>query len=633
MPEGTIADIKSKLSVVDVVGQHVTLKRAGALFKGVCPFHSEKTPSFIVTPGRETWHCFGCGEGGDIFSFVMRRDGLDFREALRVLAERAGVEISERATREDRRRRRLREAHEAAFTFYREVLLRARVAEPARAYLAERGFTDEALDRFGVGFAPNEWQALAGRLSTRGFSDDELLAAGLASRGQRGSVYDRFRGRITFPIRDQSGAAIGLGGRILPGAEGPKYLNSPATPLFDKSTVLYGIDLAKSSMRKERLAVIVEGFTDVIAAHQAGYTNVVASLGTALTGGQVALATRFADAVALAYDVDLAGQAATERGLIEELGPDQSVTKVRVVKIPAGKDPDELIRSDPSAWERAVKDAKPVIEYFIEREAEGVDLGTVTGRRDTSQRVLSLLRRVRDPLEQHLYLQQLARLVNVEESVLRRALERDGQARRATTAGNNGQRRPTPASGSPQEGGRAVGAAPGPTQSAVGVDTLRPLEREAVQLILRYPAVTADADALGDLPFRDSAARALVAAWREWRTGGGDARRVAEFIESLDPVTGELARELAGPGASFEGGERLATDDARETFRVCILRLRRERIDQGLGEAQLLLAAAARGEDPDRTDDVEKWITGLARERAEIDRLMSEPAAVAARRA
>ena len=621
MPTGTIADIKAKLSVVDVVGQHVTLKRAGALYKGICPFHAEKTPSFIVTPGRETWHCFGCGEGGDIFSFVMRRDGLEFREALTMLAERAGVELSERSAREDRRRRRLREALESAFTFYREVLLRARVAEPARAYLAERGFTEEALDRFGVGFAPDDWQALSGRLSARGFAEEELLSAGLAGRGQRGKVYDRFRGRITFPIRDQSGAAIGLGGRILPGADGPKYLNSPATPLFDKSTVLYGIELAKSAMRRERLAVIVEGFTDVIAAHQAGYTNVVASLGTALTGGQVALATRFADAVALAYDVDLAGQAATERGLLEELGPDQSVTKVRVVRIPEGKDPDELIRADPAGWERAVSEATPVIEYFINRAAEGVDLTTVTGRRETSQRVLSLLRRVRDPLEQNLYLQQLARLVSVEESVLRRTLEREPQPRRGSGASAHpGAGRPAPA--------------PATGSAAVGVDTLRPIEREAVQLILRYPLVAAEADALGELPVRDSAASALVSAWRDWRTAGGDVRKLDGFIESLDPVTRDLAQEIAETdgSSSSESRERLATEDALETFRVCILRLRRERIDEGLAEARLLLDSAVRDGDSDRIDEVQRWITGLARERELLDREMSEPAAVAARR-
>ena len=335
-----------------MVGETVALKRAGTLYKGLCPFHPEKTPSFIVTPERETWHCFGCGEHGDIFTFLMRRDGLEFREALQRLAERAGVELSERTAREDRVRKRLREALEAAVAWYREVLLQARQAERARAYLAERGFTEATLDRFGIGYAPNTWEALTKRLRSKGFSDQELADAGLASPSTRGGVYDRFRGRIMIPIRDASGRAIGFGGRIMPGAEGPKYLNSPATPLFDKSRTLYAIDLARGAIRREKLAVIVEGYTDVMAAHQAGFENVVASLGTALTAGQVELANRYADAVALAYDVDVAGEAATQRGLVEEL--QGVVSKVRVIRIPAGKDPDEYIRTDPDGWRAAV---------------------------------------------------------------------------------------------------------------------------------------------------------------------------------------------------------------------------------------------------------------------------------------
>ncbi|MEO5986047.1 MAG: DNA primase, partial [Candidatus Limnocylindria bacterium] len=289
-----------------MVGETVALKRAGTVQKGLCPFHAEKTPSFIVTPDRETWHCFGCGEHGDIFTFVMRRDGLDFREALSRLADRAGVELSEHSAREDRLKRRLRESLEAAIAWYREVLLQAQQAERARAYLVERGLSEETLERFGIGYAPNTWEAMSKRLRAKGFSDADLIGSGLASASNRGSVYDRFRGRIIIPIRDASGRPVGLGGRILPDAEGPKYLNSPATPLFDKSRTLYGIDLAKGAIRREKQAVIVEDYTDVMAAHQAGFTNVVASLGTALTQGQVELANRYADAVALAYDVDLA---------------------------------------------------------------------------------------------------------------------------------------------------------------------------------------------------------------------------------------------------------------------------------------------------------------------------------------
>jgi DNA primase len=420
-----VSEIKSRLPVADIVGETVQLKRAGTILKGLCPFHAEKTPSFTVTPERDSWHCFGCGEHGDIFTFVMRRDGLDFREALTSLAEKAGVELSERTAAEDRRKRRLRDALEAAIAWYREVLLQAHQAERARAYLAERGFTEETLERFAIGYAPNTWEAMTRRLRTKGFTDAELTDAGLASPSNRGGVYDRFRGRIIIPIRDASGRPIGLGGRIMPDAEGPKYLNSPATALFDKSRTLFGIDIAKAAIRREKLAVIVEGYTDVMAAHQAGFGNVVASLGTALTAGQVELANRYADAVALAYDVDLAGEAATQRGLLAELGP--VVSKVRVIRIPAGKDPDELIRTDPDGWRTAVANAEELLPYFMRGAAAEVDLRQPNGRSTYTRRMLDLLRRIPDRVERDSYVPELARLAGIDERILRDELARGPQ--------------------------------------------------------------------------------------------------------------------------------------------------------------------------------------------------------------
>ncbi len=451
--------------MADVVGETVVLKRAGTLLKGLCPFHAEKTPSFIVTPDRETWHCFGCGEHGDIFTFIQKRDGLDFRESLTRLAEKAGVELSERTAGEDRRKRRLRDALEAAIAWYREVLLQARQAERARSYLAERGLSEETLERFGIGYALNNWEALSKRLRAKGFTDRELTDAGLASPSTRGGVYDRFRGRIVIPIRDVSGRAIGLGGRILPDAEGPKYLNSPATVLFDKSRTLYGIDLAKSAIRKEKLAVIVEGYTDVMAAHQAGFGNVVASLGTALTQGQVELANRYADAVALAYDVDLAGEAATQRGLLEELGP--VVSKVRVIRIPAGKDPDEMIRTDPDGWRASVAEAEELLPYFMQRAASEVDMRQPQGRSAYTRRMLDLLRRIPDRIEQDSYVPRLAQLAGIDERILRDDLARG----------------PRPIPVRPVEGAAA--------DDVDGVG-LGQLEREALTLLLLNSALAAE---------------------------------------------------------------------------------------------------------------------------------------------
>jgi DNA primase len=605
MSSGVAADIKSKLPVIEVIGETVVLKRAGSAYKGLCPFHAEKTPSFVVTPDRETWHCFGCGQGGDIFTFLMQRDGLDFREALTRLADRAGVELSERTAQEDRHRRRLREALEAAIGWYREVLVQARQAEVARAYLAERGLNDETLERFSVGYAPNTWDALTRRLRAKGFSDEELVSSGLASSGRRGAI-DRFRGRIIIPIRDQSARPIGLGGRVIPGADGPKYLNSPATPIFDKSRTLFAIDLAKAAIRREKLAVIVEGYTDVMAAHQAGFSNVVASLGTALTRGQIELATRYADAVALAYDVDLAGEAATQRGLLEELGPEAAVSKVRVIRIPAGKDPDELIRTDPAAWRTAVTDAKPVMEYFIERAAAAADLSSISGRHQVTDAVLPLLQRIGDPIERNLYLQQLSRLVNVEERVLSEAMARGPVHRPSRTS---------------------VAAEPAPQAPPLGA-----LEALALQILLRHPVCVDQLPAAGEpLPFRDAVATALVEAWRDRLNvdpSGGDR---AAWAQTLDPATAELARDLLARSA--EAGPQLDADQARDALRACLLRLRVERLDEAIRDGQLLLEEAQRDDDRERLEEIEQRINLLGREKAETTRAMHEPAmAVGARR-
>src|SRR5436190_8098248 len=360
---GVTAEIKNKLSVGDVGGETVQLKKAGSTYKGLCPFHGEKTPSFTVTPARDSWKCFGCGEGGDIFNFVMRRDGLSFPEALKVLAAKAGVELDERTTREDARRRRLQSVLESAIAFYHAVLTGSKAGEPALEYLRGRGFTNETIRSAQLGYAPGGWDTLARNLAAkRQIGAEDLVEAGLAQPRQtgRGGVYDRFRERVIFPIRDANGGPVGLGGRVLLTDDdrdhGPKYLNSPATPLFDKSRTLYLIDKAKASIRKGGQAVIVEGYTDALMAHQAGFDNVVASLGTALTPGQVALLTRYATKIALAYDVDAAGEKAGTfgaqalEGLIGQLAAADTGVELdegRVVRLPHGKDPDEVPRDAP----------------------------------------------------------------------------------------------------------------------------------------------------------------------------------------------------------------------------------------------------------------------------------------------
>lgn len=432
---GVAAEVKSKLSVVDVVGDTVSLKKAGTTYKGLCPFHGEKTPSFVVTPHRETWHCFGCGMGGDIFSFVMERDSVTFPEALRTLAQRAGVEIDERTKREDAHQARLRQVLDSAIAFYHAVLTASNAGSAALEYLHGRGFSDETIATYQLGWAPAGWDQMTRTLATkRDIGQGELVEVGLASPRQngRGGVYDKFRSRVVFPIRDQNGHAVGLGGRLLEG-DGPKYLNSPATPLFDKSRTLYLIDKAKGPIRKTGQAVIVEGYTDALMAHQAGFDNVVASLGTALTPGQVALLTRYATRIVLAYDVDAAGEKAGQlsvtslAGLISQLQSDTSGVKledVRVARLPDGKDPDEVVRGDPADWDTAIAKAKPLVEYLIDHHAGRFDLKTSSGRIGFVEAIMPAIRDIADPLRRDEALGEIRRVSGVEERVLRQVLER-----------------------------------------------------------------------------------------------------------------------------------------------------------------------------------------------------------------
>ncbi len=440
MAVGVAAEVKSRLSIVDVVGESVALKKAGTTFKGLCPFHGEKTPSFVVTPGRETYHCFGCGKGGDVFNFVMERDGLSFPDALKLLAAKAGVELDERSRQDDARRARLREVVETAIAFYHTVLTASRTGQPALDYLRGRGFTDETVARFQLGWSPAGWDVMSRTLQARRqIRPEELAEVGLTTSRPTGrGSYDRFRSRIIFPIRDANGNAVGLGGRILGAPDdgrdhGPKYLNSPATPLFDKSRTLYLIDRAKSSIRKGGQAVLVEGYTDALMAHQAGFDNVVASLGTALTPGQVALLTRYAKRIALAYDVDPAGQSAGTFGVtelnaligqVQEGEAGVGLTDVGVVRLPEGKDPDEVIRDAPEVWREATARPAPILEYLIDHHASRVDTSTPEGRKRLVDGVMPTLRRVADPIVRDSYLQVLARRAGLDERTLVEAMQR-----------------------------------------------------------------------------------------------------------------------------------------------------------------------------------------------------------------
>jgi DNA primase len=586
---GIAAEVKNRLSVVDVIGETVALKKSGASFKGLCPFHGEKTASFYVTPNRESWKCFGCGLGGDVFSFVMQRDSVTFPEALKTLAAKAGVELDERSSREDARKARLREVLDSAIAWYHSVLTAHVSGAPALDYLHGRGFTDETIATFQLGWAPAGWDAMSRQLiAKRGVDPNAMAEVGLTQARTSGrGAYDRFRERIIFPIRDANGHAVGLGGRYLIAEgdtrdHGPKYLNSPATPLFDKSRTLYLVDRAKSAIRKSGQAVIVEGYTDALMAHQAGFTNVVASLGTALTPGQVAVLTRYARKVALAYDVDPAGQSAGSFGvtelnnLISEVQQDGGVglTDVGVVRLPDGKDPDEVIRESPDLWREAVRTPDPILAYLIDYHAGRIDTRLADGRKRLVDAVMPTLRKVSDPVVRDAYLQLLARRSGVEERILLESLHRRPQPSRPGALGGGG-------ASDDHSGARitldAVRAAAESISPEEVVKSITPVEVELLRLLLLVPEQQARVVEVlkpADLP--STVARELYSAIVvEFETGQFERGRM---LDALDPETRALAIALY----AHHGPDPSRLSEARLTYAIdkCLLTLEADRLEE-----------------------------------------------------
>lgn len=489
MPSDAVAEIKARLDVVEIVGGYVRLQRSGRSHKGLCPFHSEKTPSFNVDQQRQAWYCFGCSEGGDIFTFIERIERVDFRQALALLAEKAGVELEERGGGDrrgaGRRRQRAIELSTLAQAYYQYVLWDTAVGAPGRAVLTERGVSEALARRFGVGFAPAggaRGDALVAYLTRRGHgSVEEVAAAGLAHSPDRRGARDRFRHRLVFPIRDERGQVIGFGGRGL-GDVGPKYLNTPATDAYDKSTALFGIDLARPAIAAAKQVVLVEGYFDVLAAHAAGVAQTVASSGTALTEQQARLLGRHAGAVVLCFDGDDAGQAAVRRAVdvIAAAG-----LEGRICVLPAGvKDPDELVRADPAAFVACVASAGREWQVLLDRTLAGAEAGSVEERRAGAERAISLLTRIPEATVRELYAQQAAHRLELNlESVT-------ADVARATAAGARGAAPPRLVVAVPAvpAGGNQV---PEPDAAAVPMPAW---ERHIGSLVVQRPALAATLD-------------------------------------------------------------------------------------------------------------------------------------------
>ncbi len=410
IPSEMIEQIAAANDIVEVIGSYFPLKRAGVNFKALCPFHQEKTPSFVVSPSRQTFHCFGCGAGGSVFRFVMDYEHTDFPSAVRKLAARAGITLAETrgAEDEDRRyeaRRTLLKLHADAAEWFHENLLKRDLGDPARKYLRHRGITAETAKHWQLGYAPDEWDAFGSWARAHGYQSRDLITSGLAKTRddaesapvESSRAYDRFRGRIIFPICNDVGEVIAFSGRLLKEAEGAaKYLNSPETPLFRKGKVLFGLHKTKRALIEANSAVVCEGQLDLISLFEAGITNVVAPQGTAFTENQARVLKRFVNEVVLCFDADAAGQKAAERSLDALL---QNDLIVRVAEMPAGEDPDSLIRHEgKEAFESRVGDARDFFDYWIERETAGVDLGSLGAKMQLARSLAETVSRIRDPL-------------------------------------------------------------------------------------------------------------------------------------------------------------------------------------------------------------------------------------------
>lgn len=475
-----IDTIKSKVDIVEEIGQVVVLQKAGKSLRGSCPFHNERTPSFYVFTETQTWRCFGCNEGGDIFSFVQKQQGVEFKEALTYLAEKAGVSVEERPGRNPEEEReasaikeRLRKLNGDAQLWFHQMLLRSKEAAAARDYIQSRGISSESVFSFGLGYGPDQWDALSHYLLSLGYTERELVMGGLAREREssenqeskeswEGGVYDYFRNRIIFPIRDIRSRLIGFGGRAL-GDGKPKYLNSPQTALFEKNNVLYGIDMARDTIKAAKQVVIVEGYVDAIIAHQYGTRQTVACIGSTITEKHIQQVKKLTKQVTLALDPDAAGSAATEHGIQEALKTfdrvvipvplsngrfgsykqqprgiirleEQVDAEINVLQLPAGEDPDEVIRRDFPAWLYAVTHPLPLIDYHFVVKTADLDLKEPMGKTQAAKRLLPVIGMISDRIKRDAYIRKLATMISIDERSLYAELQRVPLSQKTITA-------------------------------------------------------------------------------------------------------------------------------------------------------------------------------------------------------
>ncbi len=593
-----IDEIKARIDIVDLVSETVQLRRTGKNYTGFCPFHpNSRTPAFVVFPDSGTWRCFGqCNEGGDIFKFVMKKEGWDFPEALKRLAEKAGIQLTQPSAQDQAQAEEydnLRSILEEALTFYRHQLLNTSEGQKALAYLRnQRGLRDETIEAFGLGYAPHSWDVTLSHFKNKGVSETDLLAAGMVSERESGGYYDRFRHRVMFPIRDERGRMAGFGARILDPEDIPKFLNSPQTAVFDKGHLLYGLDLARRAIRLKDQAVIVEGYLDVIALHQAGFNNAISPMGTALTEQQLFLLKRFSRRIVLALDPDAAGDKATLRGLqIARQTLDRESDPVfdargllgyearlkadiRVTTLPDGQDPDDVVNRDPQEWERILEAARPIVIHVMESLAKERDLDDPKVKSEIAAQVLPLIEDVPSPIERDTYRQRLARLLRVDERAL------------YETAPVRAKPRPT----------RQTRTAPSPQVLQKPQDSIYRLERHCLGLLLRQPTLLYQVDRqlqeagltrLSADDFQHSDHAAIASVFQE--SVDQDVAEPLNFVfNSLSLEMMDLADQL------LEGTANLEISDERvlEDLMRGLLEIRRRRLRQHIDYLRYLMDEA-----------------------------------------
>lgn len=573
----TTDEIKSRLDIVDFVGRHVPLQKSGRSFKAVCPFHSEKTPSFFVFPERQTWRCFGaCAEGGDIFSFLMRLENLTFTEALNRLSEEAGVPMPARRQRADEEP--IYQINEAAREYFSQ-LLESESGAGARKYLEGRGLTSGSISAFELGLSPPDGRRLREHLATRGHSTEQMARAGLVTQSQGGRYRDLFRNRLIFPIRDAQGHLLGFGGRALDDST-PKYLNTPQSSVFNKGRILYGLDRAREAIRKEKQAVVVEGYMDVIGPHQQGFRNVIAQMGTALTESQVSLLRRQAPSVVLALDPDEAGQEATLRSLSSswrtlqqqeaarvrnrERGTDTilyhrpDIPDLKVARLPEGQDPDEIVIKDPTTWRRLIETAVPFMDFMFTALSSRFDLNSPEGKRDYAELLFPMVTAHANPFEQDQYVQRLAHMLGVSEQIL---VARMGRSRPARSRAAARRRRPEPV--------------------VTSFERMEhdPLEEFCLSILLKHPEIVSRSSGLGLEHFKRIENRELFTLWQKNvninTMGESLDHELREHVEHL------LSKELPP--------ETLAEREA--ALEDCLHRLEERRLRELKVEEEMRLAA------------------------------------------